>query len=871
MLTSSLSFKMQLKMKSILILLLIAITFSVAAQDSYIPTERTFTTKDGLSSDKIHALYKGSQGFIWIGTENGLDRFDGHDFVHFNKNTYPEMTLDRVQFIAEDEEGYLWLVEKNKPFEHYFTNPTINFYHTQTGEWLNFEERFGDKIQFNTKHLCFIKQLDNGSIFIFMPKEGVSYVYENGHFTTIKVPKNIVRVSDVKLKGNGELILEGSYKKSYKVRRIFQIDKKGQIISDVKTGASISIQSNNENHQFQLNASNYLIGAINLEAYQIFKPNLNTANSSTNKNIDQTVWDKGQQLLWLKNSSHLFVTKRNGDIVYQTANKFDQLEMPILFDGNTTWYSNKQNGLVALTLEPNHFQVYQNTKEGFSNSGRGIYADKKGNIWISTINGSMHKAFDKTRFTSKKKSFFTTYFKDKSNQVWSFDQKGLIKYNLTTGQEELLSFPAQNLIGAYNSWSMYEAANGNLWFFGNFGYYYSYNPTTNDYKELGILQLEDPTFNVYDIQKKDDNAVWLATNQGLYVLDKDGQYVAHYNNKQEGEFYLPTNDIHHMYQGQDGTVWLATGDVGLIQLTVDGRRLTVKNQFTTQNGLSCNMLHSVYEDDYEYLWLSSNEGLMQLDKQTGKVVTYTTENGLLHNEFNRISHFQAENGTLYFGGLEGVISFHPKHFSKVRHEGSQAPLVVTNFQQFSAKNEQFVDLTQELTQSQTIRLRPNDRFFKINLALLNFSDEATFQYRIRGLYDWQTTKDTELNISGLPYGKYTLEIKAFNANQYKSANTLTYDIHVLRPFYLQWWFLILILGGLGTVAFFFIKWRTQQMLVYQETEQLRQLDKIKSQFFANISHELRTPITLILAPLSQFYKKISTHGNSNSRIDIYSK
>ena len=112
MLTSSLSFKMQLKMKSILILLLIAITFSVAAQDSYIPTERTFTTKDGLSSDKIHALYKDSQGFIWIGTENGLDRFDGQNFVHFNKNTHPEMTLGRVQMIAEDEEGYLWLVEK---------------------------------------------------------------------------------------------------------------------------------------------------------------------------------------------------------------------------------------------------------------------------------------------------------------------------------------------------------------------------------------------------------------------------------------------------------------------------------------------------------------------------------------------------------------------------------------------------------------------------------------------------------------------------------------------------------------------------------------------------------------------------------------
>ena len=265
-------------------------------------------------------------------------------------------------------------------------------------------------------------------------------------------------------------------------------------------------------------------------------------------------------------------------------------------------------------------------------------------------------------------------------------------------------------------------------------------------------------------------------------------------------------------------------------------------------------LHAIYEDDYDYLWISSNHGLMQMDKRTGKIVTYTTENGLLHNEFNRIAHFQATDGTIYFGGVSGMMSFHPKDFKEIRHQQNLAQLAVVDFQQFSGKKGKFEDLTSTLIQDQTITLNPKDRFFNLELALLNYQDNATYQYRIKGLYDWQATDNKKLSISGLPYGTHTLEIKAFNTNQQKAANDLMISIRVLRPFYLQWWFVILVLGMLGASVFYFVKWRTQQLLIFQETEQLRNMDKMKSQFFANISHELRTPITLILAPLTQLIK-----------------
>ena len=912
---------------------------NLLSAQGFIPQVGHYSIEDGLSNRDVQCIHEDRQGFMWIGTKYGLNRFDGYEFKWFTRERNG-LQSNEINYFLEDGEGLLWLIFTTSLS---FQAPvTIDLFNPVTGEVISFEEKFGNSLPFDYRNISSFTASENGQIaFVTKKNKFILYTSENG-FEVFDLDVFPFTLSCFSKHSTiwGNLTKRDSFNRDVAGEIDLEIDSMlKQVIVEIGLDGKESNRFEHD-HLFQYNviagvdpSDNfwYMLRHAETNRYRLAgydQGNMYNIDLEGKEkrfsfdqiwtatgfpDLDRTILQKCQKLwvnptqpfIWFDGNEFTFVFHTESGWNKELSSEFKGLWYPntVYFNKEgRTWFGT-EFGLSAVDLNPNPFgKIAHQGEDNAISAFRGITEDTQNKLWACSDRGSpfllnirpKNGQFE-FKFLNEEDAWAFSFrygiFTDRNGFLWvgSGEFGQITKYDVEA--DTLIHIPYSFEVGNtdrwVNIWSFHQDQKDRIWFgtdVGKIGY-------INEDQEVVTLPALEGVQNqggcIYQFLEDKNGRTWIATDKGLFILDTESKKVSPFSVKEISDS-LPFVEagIFHIYEDSSGSFWMGTRGLGLIHWQPMTGNF---GQFTKADGLSDNTIYAVYEDDFENLWMSSDYGIIQFNKTTHRTNAYLEKDGITHNEFNRISHYKSKDGTLFFGGLNGITAFHPKDLvgDMARND---IPLVLTKFQQFDGDKNQLIDKTSELQENTTITLAPNDRFFRLEFALLTYLnlENVQYAYKVEGVdQDWNYQQENSLRFSRLPYGKHVLRIKGQASDGQWSKRELALEVRVLKPFYIQTWFLLVAFFSLLAGLFLFFKWRTARLVkqkeelerhvanrtetIRQQAEELKSLERLKSRFFANVSHELRTPLTLMLGPTKTLLKEARENSRNKKLLQFINR
>lgn len=846
---------------------------------------RHFDINNGLSQNTVHCIFQDRQGFMWFGTKDGLNRFDGTSFKVFRFSPTENLRDNVFHRIVQDKQDNIWVgteegvyiydprLEKFERFDlktsdeksiYGIVSDMIQDYDGDI--WISVEEKgvfHYDIVSEKLSHFSMPIRPDGmAMVSLCAGKEGDIWVFPY-NLPVLRINKKTGNVSEFKLKDDPNLFNETG--EIWKV----QADEYNQLLIASSTKGFFSVNTVNKTHRPLVEKDSYG-QPIFVRCFARIDPNTFWIGSESGLYIYDIPSGKVQNL----RRDNAISTSLSDNAVYSIFKDREGGIWVGTFFGGVNYYSSENNSFEL-------FYPLSGVNKMKGSRVREFCQDPDGKLWIGTEDNGLN-LFDPQRgeFLPLPKPLQSIYtnihalYAD-GDYLWvGTFSKGLNRYHLKTGKLTTYTHnDAPNSISHNSTFAICKDRQGKLWI-GNLSGLDIYNYDTDDFTPIPHLQ----GMFIQDIFEDTDGKIWVCTfGKGLHRYDPatDTWKTFLYNaaNLQKSPF----NKLTSVFEDSRRRLWVTTEGGGFYLFDREKEDFVIYN---TSNGLANNVVYQMVEDDAHKLWLSTNGGLVRFDPETGIFRTYTVDNGLRTNQFNYKSSFKADDGTIYFGSLEGFVRFNPSDFKEPAH----IPSIV--FTELYVNNKPAVPLgkdsplTESICYAKKIRLNYRQNSFSIRYAVLDFSNTypVKISYKLQGFNkEWIEANPSEpLIFSNLNPGKYKLAIRLDDNTDIESNSSFrTIDIEVLPPFWLSGWaYLIYFLLAVGCL-FWLISYlrarqrrlQSEQMAVFRQQKE-RELYQSKIDFFTNVAHEIKTPLSLIKAPLDYVLmsEKVSDTVRDNLQI-----
>lgn len=865
---------------------------------------KSYSSRDGLSSGTVYNILKDSFGFLWFGTEDGLNRFDGTNFKIYKHNPAKPggLRVNHITALYEDKGGCIWIGTNGGGLSFYDKSKDSIFNYLAKGPI-----PIGDAVT-----------SVNGD------QEGNVWVTSFGGLFAIN-PKNKELITGRFTRMTKELV--------GKVSLSFLQDKKQRIW----VGSAFGL---------------YLFNPVTGDL-KLFKHVEGDKNSLADDNVDAIAEDT-QGNIWAGTANGLSMwipqTNQFRNLVHTmgTPRISSNRIYALAADGNKQLWIGTDEGLDVLDITTNILSSYtpdiRNPGSISSRSIRSIFIDKKGIHWVGTFRGGVNK-YDKNynHFNLKEyKAFdpgglhspFITSFAEYQNNVFiGTDGGGLQFYHRNTDLVDHINLPITEInnnhdltilalemtrnshlwIGTYmnglycyypatgahkrytkgsgptdlNSDDIFclkEDRNGNLWVGTNGGGVNLVKPGSNQIDKFMFdpLRVNDPSLPasnyIRSIEEDRAGRIWIGTyGSGLSVFDPVSQKFIFYTKGNSG---LPSDYVLSIKEDSRGNVWIGTSGNGMGLLRKGSKRF---ESLTEKDGLANGTIQTIIEDASGKIWLSTNQGLSRYDRATRKFSNYSNYDGLQAGAFMTGAGLKLADGELFFGGQNGFNYFNPSNL-KTNQNIPQVVLTDLKVDNLLVSPSENAPIDQSMLLADKIRLKYKQGF-SIAFEALDFTvpEANQYEYQLKGFdKNWiRAGKEHSANYGNIPPGEYTFQVRASNNDGIWNQEGRSIKVLVAPPYWRTNYAFLAYIFILAAILLYLrqlsIKRIQMRFSLKQEREQAKQLiererkeaeylhklDQMKIKFLTNLSHEFRTPISLIIGPVDNLIAEVKDEAPLN--------